>query len=261
MNPPRANDNDTSQVELPPNVPQHIGIIMDGNGRWAKARGLPRTEGHRQGKENLRRILEACVEFSVDILTIYAFSTENWERPASEVGVLMSILNLVLDQEVKKLHKNGVQVRHIGKMDGVDPKLQKKIIQACEYTKDNDRLILNVAFNYGGRDEIVNAVRAIIRDGIPEEDVTEEMISRYLYTGGQPDPDLIIRTGGEFRLSNFLLWQGSYAEYYSTPVFWPDFDRDELLKALWSFSRRRRRFGMTDEQITAAEAIEAVHDT
>lgn len=243
------NQKKNASVALPPVIPQHIGIIMDGNGRWAKARGLPRTQGHHRGKENLRQILESCVEFGVKVLTIYAFSTENWERPVGEVRVLMSILNLVLDQEVKRLHKNGVQVRHIGSMDGVDPRLQKKIMDACEHTRDNDRLVLNVAFNYGGRGEIVHAVRNIMRDGVAPEDVTEEMIGRYLYTGGQPDPDLIIRTGGEFRLSNFLLWQGSYAEYYSTPTFWPDFDKSALLEALWEFNRRRRRFGMIDEQI------------
>jgi len=243
---------DTNKIQLPERVPRHIGVIMDGNGRWAKSRGLPRTMGHRQGKDNLRRILEACVEFGVEILTIYAFSTENWERPPSEVKVLMQILNLVLDQEVKKLHKNGVQVRHIGKMDGVDPQLQQKIAHACEYTKDNTKLILNVAFNYGGRDEIIQAVQHIARDGTPPEDITEELISKYLYTGGLPDPDLIIRTSGEFRLSNFLLWQGAYAEYYSTPVYWPDFDRLELLKAIEAYSNRRRRFGMIDEQIDEA---------
>lgn len=242
-----------TKVELPHQVPRHVAIIMDGNGRWAKSRGLPRTEGHRQGKENLRRILEACVEFGIEILTIYAFSTENWERPPAEVRALMSILNLVLDQEVNKLHKNGVQVRHIGKMDGVDSRLQKKIVQACEFTKNNNRLILNVAFNYGGRDEIIHAVQQIIRDGIPADEVTEETISSYLYTGSLPDPDLIIRTSGEFRLSNFLLWQGAYSEYYATPVYWPDFDRAELLKAVWEYSRRRRRYGMTDEQIDTLE--------
>lgn len=241
------------RTDLPERIPRHIAIIMDGNGRWAKARGLPRTEGHRQGKENLRRVLEACVEFGVEILTIYAFSTENWERPPSEVRALMSILNLVLDQEVRKLHKNGVQVRHIGKMDGVDENLQKKILQACDYTKDNTKLILNVAFNYGGRDEIVQAVQHIIADGVPAQEVTQELIDRYLYTGGLPDPDLIIRTSGEFRLSNFLLWQGAYSEYYSTPVFWPDFDKTELLKAIWEYSRRRRRYGMTDEQLDDTE--------
>lgn len=238
-----------AEVDLPENRPRHVAIIMDGNGRWATSRGLPRTEGHRQGKENLRRILEACVEFGVDILTIYAFSTENWERPPSEVGVLMSILNLVLDQEVKKLHKNGVQVRHIGKLEGVDENLQRKIREACEYTRDNDRLILNVAFNYGGRDEICRAVKQIIADGIPADDVTEDVLSSYMYTADLPDPDLIIRTSGEFRLSNFLLWQGAYSEYYSSSSFWPDFDREELLKAIWDYSRRRRRFGMTDEQL------------
>lgn len=240
---------DPARTDLPDKVPRHVGIIMDGNGRWAKARGLPRTEGHRQGKENLRRILEACVEFGVEILTIYAFSTENWERPPSEVRALMTILNLVLDQEVRKLHKNGVQVRHIGKMDGVDPRLQKKIAGACEYTKNNTRLILNVAFNYGGRDEIVQAVRHIVADGIPPEQITEDLLSHYLYTGDLPDPDLIIRTGGEFRLSNFLIWQAAYAEYYSTPVFWPDFDKEELRKAIIVYSQRTRRFGMIDEQL------------
>ena len=239
---------------LPPQVPRHVAIIMDGNGRWAKSRGLPRTAGHRQGKENLRRILEACVDFGVEILTIYAFSTENWERPPAEVSVLMSILNLVLDQEVEKLHRNGVQVRHIGALDGVDPKLQEKILHACEYTKDNTRLILNVAFNYGGRDELVRAVKRIIEDGTKAEDVTENLIDQYLFTADLPDPELIIRTSGEFRLSNFLIWQGAYSEYYSTPTYWPDFDEEELLKALWEFSSRRRRFGMTDEQIEDAKS-------
>lgn len=234
---------------LPERVPRHVAIIMDGNGRWAKARGLPRTEGHRQGKENLRRILEACVEFGVEILTIYAFSTENWERPPAEVSVLMGILELVLDQEVKRLHKNGVQVRHIGKLDNVSPHLQEKIRKACEYTKDNNRLILNVAFNYGGRDEITHAVRRIIEDGIPAAHITDNLISRYLYTGGLPDPDLIIRTSGELRVSNFLIWQGAYAEYYVTPAYWPDFDKEELRKALIDYSHRKRRFGKTDEQI------------
>jgi undecaprenyl diphosphate synthase len=236
-------------VELPERKPKHVAIIMDGNGRWAKSRGLPRTAGHHQGKENLRQILEASVEFGIEILTIYAFSTENWDRPPEEVRALMMILNLVLDQEVKKLHKNGVQVRHIGSTEGVDPKLVKKIEQACDYTKDNEKIILNVAFNYGGRDEIVHAVQQIMRDGYTADDITEDLVSQYMYTGGLPDPDLIIRTSGEFRLSNFLIWQGAYAEYYTTPVYWPDFSREELLKAVWEYSNRRRRFGMTDEQI------------
>jgi len=238
---------------LPERIPKHVAIIMDGNGRWAKARGLPRTEGHRQGVENLRRTLEACVEFGVEILTIYAFSTENWDRPPAEVGVLMSILEMVLDREVKKLHKNGVQVRHIGTMDGVAPHLQAKIRDACEYTKNNTRLILNVAFNYGGRDEIVQAVQHIIEDGISAEQVDDKLISSYMYTSGLPDPDLIIRTSGELRVSNFLIWQGAYSEYYATPTFWPDFDKEKLSKALIAYSQRKRRFGKTDEQIEEHE--------
>lgn len=230
-------------------APRHVAIIMDGNGRWAKQRGLPRTEGHRQGKENLRRIVEACVEFGVEILTIYAFSTENWERPPSEVNALMSILELVLNQEVKRLHKNGVRVCHIGKMDGVAPHLQEKIRKAVELTRNNDRLILNVAFNYGGRDEIVHAVQEIVRSGMPAEEITDEVISQHLYTRGIPDPDLIIRTSGELRVSNFLIWQGAYSEYYVTPVYWPDFDKEELRKALIEYGRRRRRFGKIDEQV------------
>ena len=238
-----------TEYEALERVPKHVAIIMDGNGRWAKQRGLPRTEGHRQGKENLRRILEACVEFGVEILTIYAFSTENWERPPAEVNVLMSILELVLDQEVKRLHKNGVQVRHIGRMEGVSPKLQAKILKACDYTRDNNKLILNVAFNYGGRDELVHAVQEIVRDGVPADEIDDALISSYLYTSGLPDPDLIIRTSGELRVSNFLIWQGAYSEYYVTPTFWPDFDKEELRKALLDYSQRRRRFGKTDEQI------------
>jgi len=250
MNLRRVTEAPETTVELPEKLPRHVAIIMDGNGRWAKSRGLPRTEGHRQGKENLRRIVEACVEFRVEILTIYAFSTENWTRPPSEVGVLMNILNLVLDQEVSKLHRNGVQVRHIGRLDHNVPRhLQEKIQRACDMTRDNTRLILNVAFNYGGRDEIVHAVQRIVRDGVPAEEITESLITRYLYTGDLPDPDLIIRTSGELRVSNFLIWQGAYSEYYATPVYWPDFDRDELLKALWAYGSRKRRFGMTDEQI------------
>ena len=233
----------------PERVPKHVAIIMDGNGRWAKQRGLPRTAGHRQGKENLRRILEACVEFGVEILTIYAFSTENWERPPAEVNVLMSILELVLDQEVKRLHKNGVQVRHIGRLEGVSPNLQAKIRKACDYTKDNNTLVLNVAFNYGGRDEIVHAVQEIVRDGVPADQIDDATISRYLYTSGLPDPDLIIRTSGELRVSNFLIWQGAYSEYYVTSTFWPDFDKEELRKALLDYGQRRRRFGKIDEQI------------
>lgn len=238
-----------SNTDLPERIPRHVAIIMDGNGRWAKSRGLPRTEGHRRGTENLRRTLRAAVEFGVEILTIYAFSTENWSRPRREVMLLMSILEMVIDRELKELNENGVQIRHIGEMDGIDPRLQKKIAYACEYTKNNSQLILNVAFNYGGRDEIVHAIRRMVADGVAAEQITEERINNYLYTSGLPDPDLIIRTSGEFRVSNFLIWQGSYSEYYSTPTYWPDFDKEEFRKALVEYSRRKRRFGMTDEQL------------
>jgi undecaprenyl diphosphate synthase len=233
----------------PERVPEHVAIIMDGNGRWAKQHGLPRTEGHRYGVENLRRILETAVESGVKILTIYAFSTENWRRPKYEVEMLMRLLEMFLERELDELHKNGVQIRHIGELDGVPGRLQKRIRKGLELTKNNSRLILNVAFNYGGRDEIVRAVRRIVEEGIPAEQITEEVISRYLYTCGLPDPDLIIRTSGELRVSNFLIWQGSYSELYATPAYWPDFDEVEFRKALAEYAHRKRRFGKTDEQI------------
>jgi undecaprenyl diphosphate synthase len=216
---------------------------MDGNGRWARARGLPRLAGHRAGTENLRRILRACVELGIKVLTIYAFSTENWERPQSEVRGLMSIAERVVDRELKELNANGVQIRHLGRLEGISERLQRKIKHALELTAHNDRLILNIAFNYGGRAEIIDAVQRIITDGVPADQVDEAMLSRYLYTDGLPDPDLIVRTSGELRVSNFLLWQGAYAEYYVTPTFWPDFDREALLEALRHYSRRERRFG------------------
>ncbi|MGD0808004.1 MAG: isoprenyl transferase [Anaerolineales bacterium] len=228
---------------LPKNLPAHIAIIMDGNGRWANSRGLPRVAGHRAGTDNLRRVIEGCVEFGVKVLTIYAFSTENWERPQEEVKGLMTILEDVIDRELAELHRNGVQLRHIGRLEGLSPFLQKKVQQAMELTRDNQRLILNVAFNYGGRDELVCAVRSILRDGVTADAVDETLISKYLYTAGLPDPDLVIRTSGEQRTSNFLIWQSAYAEWYFPPVYWPDFNKEELRKALWEFSRRDRRFG------------------
>ena len=239
------------RVDLPPleKVPTHVAIIMDGNGRWARQRGLPRSEGHRQGTENLRRIIRAAVEFGVEIMTIYAFSTENWSRPRREVMLLMRILEMVIDRELQELHKEGVQIRHIGELDGIEGRLARKVMEACEYTKNNQRLILNVAFNYGGRDEIVHAVQNIVRDGIDPDDITQATISDYIYTRDLPDPDLIIRTSGEFRLSNFLIWQGAYSEIFTTETYWPDFDRSEFHEALQEFGRRRRRFGKTDDQI------------
>ncbi|GAB4572549.1 MAG: isoprenyl transferase [Anaerolineae bacterium] len=235
--------NTQPEPPLPHNIPQHIAIIMDGNGRWAQQRGLPRSAGHEAGTENLRRIIRACVEFGVKILTIYAFSTENWGRPRWEVRALLHILESVIDRELDELHAEGVQLRHLGELDGLSKSLQRKVKAAIERTKDNDRLILNIAFNYGGRGEIVRAVQQMIRDGLAPEDITEERLSSYLDTAGLPDPDFIIRTSGELRISNFLIWQGAYAEYYATPTLWPDFDREELRKALLEYCRRERRFG------------------
>jgi undecaprenyl diphosphate synthase len=228
---------------LPKNVPQHVAIIMDGNGRWAKQRGLPRLAGHRAGTENLRRIIEASVEFGIRYLTIYAFSTENWERPEDEVRGLMLIIEDVIDRELAELHRNGVQLRHVGRLEGLSPLLRKKVQQAIELTRGNRRLVLNIAFNYGGRDELVCAVRRIIRDGIRPDAVDEKLIGSYLYTAGIPDPDLVIRTSGELRVSNFLIWQSAYSEWYFPKVYWPDFGREELRKALWEYSSRDRRFG------------------
>lgn len=224
-------------------IPQHVAMIMDGNGRWALQRGLPRLAGHKAGTENLRRVIRATVEYGIKYLTIYAFSTENWGRPAEEVNGLMLILQNVIDRELNELHSEGVQLRHIGRLERLDPAIQKKVLKAIELTKNNDRLILNVAFNYGGRDEIVRAIQKIIKDGIPAEDVTDELVNQYLYTVGVPDPDLIIRTSGELRVSNFLIWQAAYSEWYITPTFWPDFDKEEYYRALESFANRDRRYG------------------
>jgi undecaprenyl diphosphate synthase len=224
-------------------IPHHIGIVMDGNGRWARARGLPRLAGHRAGTNNIRPVLKAATEFGIGVLTVYAFSTENWSRPVDEVSGLMNLLGEVIRRELNDLHANGVCIRHSGRLEGITPRLQEQIQDAVALTRDNKRITLNVAFNYGGRAEIVDAVRRVICDQHPCESITEELISRYLYTGDLPDPDLIIRTGGEYRLSNFLIWQSAYAEYYATPTYWPDFDESELAKALEVYSARERRFG------------------
>ena len=229
-------------------VPEHVAIIMDGNGRWAKRRGLPRAAGHRAGAENLRRVINASVEHGVKILTIYAFSTENWDRPKAEVRALMKIFARVLSQEVGTLHRQGVCIHHIGELEGVDPSLSRKVRDAVALTKDNTRLILNVAFNYGGRAEILSAVRSMLQDGVDPSELTEDMFNSYLFTRGLPDPDLVIRTSGELRISNFLIWQAAYAEFYPTPIYWPDFDGDALYDALVDYSKRNRRYGQTDEQ-------------
>jgi len=224
-------------------LPQHVAMIMDGNGRWALSRGLPRLAGHKAGTENLRRVIRATAEFGVKYLTIYAFSTENWGRPPEEVQGLMFILQDVIDRELNELHQEGVQLRHIGRLEKLDPRIQKKVLKAIELTKNNDRLILNVAFNYSGRDEIVYAIQQIIKAGISAEAVTDDMVNKYLFTAGVPDPDLIIRTSGELRLSNFLIWQAAYSEWYISPKLWPDFDKEEYGRALEAFATRDRRYG------------------
>ena len=233
----------TTKLDLPEVVPQHIAIIMDGNGRWARRRGLPRLAGHRAGTENLRRVIEACVEFGVKYLTIYAFSTENWTRPRDEVSGLMRIFDDVFDRELAELDKQGAQLRHIGRLDGLNDSLREKVRNGVEMTKDNDSLVLNVAFNYGSRDEIVHAIQEMIKDGIEPDEINEDLVSSYLFTSQSPDPDLVIRTSGEQRTSNFLLWQSAYSEWLFPDVFWPDFGRDELLSAIQEFGSRERRYG------------------
>ena len=233
----------------PENGPKHVAIIMDGNGRWALSRGLPRIAGHRAGTENLRRVMEGCGELGIKYLTLYAFSTENWGRPAEEVRGLMRILEDVIDSELEELERQGVQLHHIGKLDQLDPRLRAKVLEAVEMTKHNDKLVLNIAFNYGGRDEIVTAIQHMIADGISAQDVTSELVGKYLYTRDVPDPDLVIRTSGELRISNFLIWQAAYAEWYFTPVYWPDFGKEELRVAVEEFASRERRYGLTSVQV------------
>lgn len=231
-------------AKQPTKVPHHLAIIMDGNGRWARSRGLPRLAGHRAGTENIRRILESCVEHGIKILTLYAFSTENWGRPNAEVRGIMRILEQTIDRELPELHQNGVQLRHIGRLEGIAEGLRQKVHEAIELTRYNDRIILNVAFNYGGRAEIVDAVRRIVESEVDPDRLDEHLFGQYLYTAGLPDPDLIIRTAGELRISNFLIWQSAYSEYYATPTYWPDFNEEELHRALLEYSRRERRFGL-----------------
>ncbi|MBM3135279.1 MAG: di-trans,poly-cis-decaprenylcistransferase [Chloroflexi bacterium] len=225
------------------NVPYHVAIIMDGNGRWARRRGLPRLAGHRAGMENIRRVIEGCTDFGVQMLTIYAFSTENWQRPPEEVQGLMRILEEVIDERTQEFYEKGVRLNHLGRLEGLAEALQRKVRYAVELTRENSKFVLNIAFNYGGRAEIVDAARRLLAEGVDAATLDEATFSRYLYTAGLPDPDLIIRTAGEMRLSNFLIWQTAYAEYYSTPTFWPDFDKQELYRALLAYSQRERRFG------------------
>jgi len=224
-------------------LPRHVAIIMDGNGRWAKQRGLPRIEGHRAGAKNVRKVARAFADHGVKYLTLFAFSTENWDRPKEEVTGLLHLLSQSIDEEIQRFHQANIKLVHIGKPDRLSLELKRKVKSATELTKDNTRMTLCLAFDYGSRSEIVDAVRGIKEGNISPEGISETIFSSYLDTADIPDPDLLIRTGGEFRLSNFLLWQVAYSELYFTPVSWPDFNEKEIEKALLDYEQRQRRFG------------------
>lgn len=230
-------------------VPCHVAIIMDGNGRWASARGLSRLEGHEAGTENIRRILRHAAKRGVRYLTIWAFSTENWRRPEDEVAGLMEILGRALISETEELHQQGAQLRHIGDLSALDPKLQQSVQEAMRLTENNDRIVLTIAFNYGGRQEIIHAVKRMIAEGVDPDTISEDSFADFLYLPELPEPDLIIRTSGEYRISNFLLWQGAYSEYVFTPRYWPEFSEEDFDCALKEYAQRERRFGATSAQV------------
>ncbi len=232
-------------------IPNHVAIIMDGNGRWAARRGLPRLEGHERGTDNIRRITQAATDFGIKHLTLWAFSTENWRRPADEVDGILRILGEVLLREVGELHRQGAQLRHIGSLDELPGATRRAVLDAVALTRNNDRLVLTLAFNYGGRQEMLSAIRGLVASGIPPDEVDEEQIRRHLFTFDLPDPDLVIRTSGEHRLSNFLLWQAAYAELHFSPVLWPDYGPEDLKAALLDYASRERRFG----HVTAPVAV------
>jgi len=222
-------------------LPRHIAIIMDGNGRWAKKRRLPKIAGHRKGVDAIRRVLDSCLENGIEVLTLYAFSTENWSRPKREVGALMSLIGETISRVVNDLKAEGVRIRFIGRLEELPAGTRKSLESAREATKGNKRLTLNIALNYGGRSEIVDAVNRAIAGGV--KDVDEESFGKLLYTEDLPDPDLLIRTSGEERISNFLLWQAAYSELYFTKKLWPDFTKSDMDKALEEYRRRERRYG------------------
>jgi len=223
--------------------PQHVAIIMDGNGRWAKKRHLPRLAGHDAGRENIRPVVKIFANYGVKYLTLYMFSTENWNRPRIEVAGLLSLLARKIDQETQAFHQENIRLVHLGRLDRLSQKLREKVRAAVELTKNNTGLTLCLAFDYGGRDEIVQAARRIASAGIPGDNIDESVFVRYLYSTDIPNPDLVIRTGGESRLSNFLLWQAAYSELYFTPVLWPDFGLKDVEEALSEYKSRQRRFG------------------
>lgn len=246
-------DNNNSSYK----IPRHVAIIMDGNGRWARKRHLPRVAGHRVGLESVRKTIKACVEQGVEVLTLFAFSSENWRRPKEEVGLLMKLFMTALDSEVKKLHRNGVRLRVIGELSAFSPELQQRIVDAEALTLSNTTLTLTIAANYGGRWDIVQAARTLAaqveRGELRSADINEELLRQQLCLADLPEPDLFIRTGGEQRISNFLLWQLAYTEFYFTDLLWPAFDGAALQQAFDSFAGRQRRFGRTGEQVEEAE--------
>ncbi len=224
-------------------IPAHVAVIMDGNGRWARKRGLPRTAGHRAGMKALKAVVRVAPELGIRYLTVYAFSTENWKRPTEEVGFLMDLMTEMMKREIRELHGAGVRIRILGDLSAIPEKTLQAVREGVELTRDNTGLQLNIAFNYGGRQEILSAVRTVLDRSPGPEEITEDYFSRLLYTEDIPDPDLVIRTSGELRISNFLLWQIAYAELYVTDVLWPDFGREDLVLALQDYQARGRRFG------------------
>lgn len=231
----------SNNTDLP--IPAHVAIIMDGNGRWAKKRGMPRLVGHRAGIKNLRRVILAAADFGINNLTFFAFSTENWNRPEEEVNGLMALLSEFLETEVQELHDEDVRLLHIGNLNGLSPSLRKKTEDAIELTRNNKRINVILAFNYGGRDEIITAVKKLIEAGTPAEGIDIKTMSDAMFTAGTPDPDIVIRTSGEKRTSNFLIWQTVYSEWFFPDVLWPDFSENDLQKILVEYSTRDRRFG------------------
>ncbi len=231
------------------NIPEHVAIIMDGNGRWAKNRNKPRFYGHKEGMKRVKEIVETSKEFGIKVLTLFAFSTENWERPKEEVSFLMSLLKEYIKKEVKELKKNNIRLNFIGDLSKFSDDIKNLLNNSMKITSNCNDLMLNIALNYGGRADILQAVKRIVSEKISEEEINEELFSNYLYTKGIKDPDLLIRTSGEYRISNFLLWQIAYTELYITDTLWPDFDKNEFKKALEDFSKRERRFGKISEQI------------
>lgn len=236
----------------PAGGPRHVGVIMDGNGRWAQRRGLPRTAGHKAGVEALRAVVKACPDLGIEVLTAYAFSTENWTRPKDEVDFLMYLIVEYCRREVNTLNENGVRINAIGRIDELPALQRDEIYQAMEKTRHNTRLVLNLAVNYGGHAELVDTMRAIgalvAAGAVRPEDINEDLIRKHLYTAGLPELDLVIRTAGEMRLSNFMLWQASYSELWVTDVAWPDFGRETLEQAVAEYKRRDRRFGTVIQQ-------------